>query len=75
MDVVTTKYTLWGWTAQWGPFTPPAPIRITGGSLRDCRVRDRQFRSDYPDALSGIYESGDDPKGLALQIQQRVEGS
>jgi hypothetical protein len=67
------RYTLWGWTARWSGVTQP--LRITAGSLRDCRARERQFQSDYADALTGIYESGDYPKGLTLQVEERVSRS
>lgn len=63
------QYVLWGWTARLGI---RAPVRICTGSLPGCRTRQRQFTTDYPDALTGIYLSGDEPKGLALQVQERV---
>lgn len=64
------RYTLWGRTSRWPGVTQP--LRITIGSLRDCRPRQRQFHADYPDALTGIYLSSDEPKGLSLQVQQRL---
>lgn len=70
-DEVTMRYTLWGWSSR---LRITEPIRITGGSLRDCRSRRKQFEADYPDALTGIYASGDEPKGLTLLVQQRIGG-
>jgi hypothetical protein len=65
------RWTLWGWTARFR-LDPEIPIRITTGSLRDCNTRERQFRQDYPDALTGVYEFGDKPVGLSIQVQQRI---
>ncbi len=63
-------YTLWGWTSHWSRVT--RPLRITSGSNRDCIVRRRQLLADYPDALTGIYATGDAPEGLAFQVQERL---
>ena len=67
---VTRTYVMWGWTGRYGVRIAMA---IMCGTLHDCRVRQRQFRSDYSDALTGIYPVGIEPKGLALQVQERVE--
>lgn len=64
------RYTLWGWTSRWPTVTQPLRIEIS--CLRDCRARERQFKRDYPDALTGIYAHGDAPTGLALQVRERI---
>lgn len=68
------RYILWGWTSRWktlkgGPITHP--LRITSGSLRGCRERQRQFESDYDDALTGIYTPTAAPVALELQVWER----
>lgn len=65
------RYILWGWTSRWN--VKPSPIPIMIGNLRECRSRQRQFQEDYPDALTGIYVKGDNPKGLSIQVAERVE--
>ncbi len=62
-------YVMWGWTSRYGVRIAMA---IMCGSMRDCRARQRQFRSDYDDALTGIYPVNVEPKGLALQVQERI---
>lgn len=62
-------YVMWGWTGRYGVRIAMA---ITCGTLRRCRVRQRQFKSDYADALTAIYPVGVEPKALSLQVQERV---
>lgn len=64
------RYTMWGWTSRWPGVTQP--LRVMGGTVRECRTRRLQFERDYPDALTGTYATGDEPKGLALQVQDRL---
>ena len=64
------QFTLWGWTGRWAGVD--SPVRVTGGTLRDCRVRQRQFEADYPDALAGIYARGEAPTGLRLQVAEHI---
>lgn len=63
-------FVLWAWSSRWPNLTQP--MRITSGSLRDCRTRQAQFSSDYDDALCGIYAAGDEPEGLRLQVLERM---
>jgi len=63
-------YILWGWTSRW--HIKPSPIPVMAGTLRECWSREKQFRKDYSDALTGVYKQGDSPEGLALQVKERV---
>jgi len=65
-----TRWVLWGWTARWQGVN--VPLRVCGGTKREVDARQRQFKADYPDALTGTYESGDEPTGLRLQVRQRI---
>ena len=64
------EFVLWAWSRRWPNLTQP--MRITSGSLRDCRTRQKQFREDYDDALCGIYTAGDAPEALRLQVAERM---
>lgn len=64
------RYTMWAWTSRWSGVTQP--VRIMGGTLRECRMRRLQFERDYPDALTGTYRTGDKPEGLTLQVNARL---
>lgn len=66
---VAQGYVMWGWTTRYGVRIAMA---IMCGTLPDCRARQRQFRSDYADALTAIYPVGIEPKALALQVRQRL---
>jgi hypothetical protein len=68
---MATSFVLWGWTRRWSGGLNQ-PLRIMAGPLRDCRTRQTQFRSDYDDALTGIYATGDTPEALRLQVAERV---
>ena len=70
------RYTLWGWTSRWATKPRPVtrPLGVTNGSLRDCRARERQFKADYPDALTAIRTTASGPDDdLTAQVQQRIE--
>lgn len=67
---MNASFVLWGWTSNWREVTRPIPVM--GGSLRECRSRERQFKDDYSDALTGTYARGDEPKGLSLQVEERI---
>lgn len=64
------EYVLWAWSSRWPNLVQP--MRIMTGSLRDCRARQKSFRTDYDDALCGIYATGAAPEGLRLQILERM---
>lgn len=68
---MSREFVLWGWVGTWSGVKRPLPVM--GGSLGDCRTRQRQFQSDYSDALSGIYPQGVVPVGLTLQVEERVK--
>lgn len=63
-------WVLWGWSSKWPNLAQP--MRIMSGSLRDCQARQKQFSSDYADALCGIYATSDAPEGLRLQVAERM---
>lgn len=64
------EYVLWAWSSRWPNVAQP--MRIMSGSLKECRARQSQFRSDYRDALCGIYATDDAPEGLRLQVAERM---
>jgi hypothetical protein len=64
------RYTLWGWTSRWRGVIRPIPV-----NQGNMRARAREFHADYPDALTGIYTTGDEPAGLALQVAERLESN
>lgn len=65
------RFILWAWSEKFRNF-PETPFKIAFGGLKFCRAYERRFRSDYADALTAIYELGDEPKGLTLQVRERI---
>lgn len=58
-----TEFVLWGYKPAYGP----APIKLTGGTLRHCRSG-RKMREGEGDWMLGIYARGDAPEGLRAQV-------
>jgi hypothetical protein len=69
---MSRPYVMWGWTGRYGVRIIMA---IMAGSLKDCRERQKQFRGDYSDAITGIYLVGTEPKALSLKVKEHLEGS
>ena len=67
---MSRAYVMWGWTGRYGV---NIIMPIMCGSLKDCRIRQRQFRGDYSDAITGIYLVGNEPKALAIKVKERLE--
>lgn len=68
--MLSTEYVLWGWSARLGV---NLPVRITSAQHpQELRQRQKQFHTDYADALTAIYKRGVDPKGLRAQVQERT---
>ena len=59
-----------GWVL-WGfkPGSTPNPVKITGGSLRDCRT-EQKYRTGHG-WTCGIYEAGTAPAGLRDQAREQ----
>jgi len=68
---MSKTYVMWGWTGRYGV---KIIMPIMCGSLRDCRDRQRQFREDYSDAITGIYLVNTEPVALSLKVKERVDG-
>lgn len=64
----TAEYVLWGYRPGVWPWT--APLKLTGGTLRQCRTEQAQRTRDNQGWRCAIYRKGTAPVGLRLLAEQ-----
>lgn len=62
-------YMLWGYHPRLRGPAGMIPVKLSGGSLRQCAAAGRRWTRDYPGIKLGTYPTGAAPIGLRLQCE------
>ncbi len=62
------RFVLWGWRRD--DVYGPQPLRLTGGTLRQCQSAQRDRERENSGWLLATYAEGTAPTGLRMQVAE-----